>query len=119
MTAFAAIMLVALLPFAAQAQTGDANAKSLLKSLGDTAGYVTTGNESNLSSLLGAVVKVALSLLGMIFVVLMIYAGYHWMTAAGDQAKVDKSKDTLWRAIIGLIIVVGAYAIWEFVSRIL
>jgi hypothetical protein len=56
-----------------------------------------------------------LGLLGIIFVILMIYAGYNWMTAAGDEKKVEKAKDTIQRAIIGLIITVAAYAITYFV----
>ena len=37
------------------------------------------------------------------------------MTARGEEEKVEKAKDTITRAIIGLIIVVGAYAIWSFI----
>jgi hypothetical protein len=37
------------------------------------------------------------------------------MTAGGNEEKVGKAKETLWRAVIGLIIVASAYAITYFV----
>jgi len=61
------------------------------------------------------VIEGALSLIGIIFLALMLYAGYHWMTARGEEEKVEKAKDTIQRAIVGIIIVVGAYAIWKFI----
>jgi hypothetical protein len=47
--------------------------------------------------------------------ILMIYGGYNWMTAAGDEQKIDKAKDTIRAAMIGLIIIIAAYAISIFV----
>lgn len=93
------------------------NSKTLLQEAGKTAEYKT--DSVSLSGFVGDIVGVFFSLLGIIFVVLMIYAGYNWMTASGDQAKLDKAKDTIWRAIIGLIITVGAYAIWNMVAGLL
>ena len=61
------------------------------------------------------VIKIALSMLGVIFLVLMIYGGFIWMTARGNEQDVEKSKDIIKNAIIGLVIVVGAYAISSFV----
>jgi len=61
------------------------------------------------------VIKAFLSLLGVIFIILILIAGYKWMTAAGNEEKVKEAKDTIRRAIIGLLIVVSAYAITHFV----
>jgi len=61
------------------------------------------------------VISAFLGLLGIIFLVLIIYAGFNWMTAQGDEEKVTKAKDTLTRAIIGLIIITAAYSITYFV----
>ncbi len=72
-------------------------------------------SETTISEILGVAVNAFLSLLGVIFIVLMLIGGYHWMTAAGNQEKVDKAINTIRRAIIGLIIVVGSYAIWNFI----
>jgi len=76
-------------------------------------GIPTAG--SSLSGIVAAVVKALLGLLGVIFLVLIIYAGFNWMTAQGDEEKVTLAKDTLTRAVIGLIIIIAAYSITYFV----
>jgi len=87
-----------------------------LQEVGTTRGpYNNMSDEYGLSIAVGTVVSAALALVGSIFLILMLYAGYHWMTAQGEEEKVAKAKDTINRAIIGIIIVVGAYAIWAFV----
>jgi len=77
------------------------------------AGLDTTPGQ--LPIIIGTVIKAALGLVGVIFLVLMVYAGYIWMIARGDEGKADKAKDTITAAIIGIIIVVGAYALTNFV----
>jgi len=76
----------------------------------NSAGYATA-DRSTLSVIVGTVIQAFLGLLGVIFVVLIIYAGYNWMMAQGEEEKVIKAKDTLKRAVIGLAITIGAYAI--------
>ena len=56
-----------------------------------------------------------LSFLGVIFLVLAIYAGILWMTSQGNEKTVEKAKDILINSVIGLIIVALAYAISYFV----
>lgn len=62
------------------------------------------------------IISVALGLLGIILLVLILYAGFLWMTAAGEEDKIKKAKDILSAAIIGLAIILSAYAITRFVS---
>ena len=103
----------AVLPSLALAAT---NTLNKLENVGVTRGpYKNPGGEFGVSQIVGVVVQAALALIGVVFLALMIYAGYNWMTARGEEEKVEKAKDTITRAIIGLIIVVGAYAIWSFI----
>jgi amino acid transporter len=74
-----------------------------------------TADETTFADILSMVIRAFLSLLGIIFLVLIIVAGYNWMTAGGNDEKVTKAKSTIARAIIGLIIIVAAYAITYFV----
>lgn len=67
------------------------------------------------SSIVGTVIQVFLSLLGIVFVVLLIYGGFLWMNARGNEEQVTKAKNTIQMAIIGLVIVTSAYAITYFV----
>lgn len=67
-----------------------------------------------LSESVGRVIKVALSLVGTIFLVLTIYAGLLWMTASGNEERVEKATKILKAATIGLIIVISAYGLTVF-----
>lgn len=64
---------------------------------------------------IGLFLNQALLYLGIIFFLLVVYAGLLWMSASGNDSKVEKAKDVLISAVVGLIIVVSAYAIVNFV----
>ena len=72
-------------------------------------------SSASLETRISKVVEVILSLVGVIFLILIIYSGLRWMTAGGNDQTLDKAKETLRQAIMGLIIVVGAYAISLFI----
>ncbi len=61
------------------------------------------------------VINTVLGLLGVIFLIIIIYAGFLWMTAGGNDDQVGKAKKWLVNGIIGVVIIVGAYAISYFV----
>lgn len=63
----------------------------------------------------GNIVGVVIGLLGVALIVLIIYGGFIWMTAGGDTKKVEKGRDIIKNAVIGLVIVFAAYAITQFV----
>jgi hypothetical protein len=67
------------------------------------------------TEIIGSIISVFLSLLGIIFLILVLYSGFTWMTSLGNEQKVLKAKNTLIQAIIGVIIVISAYAITFFV----
>ena len=61
------------------------------------------------------IINAFLGVLGIIALVLIIYAGFRWMTAAGNEERVNDAKKTLQAATIGLIIVLGSYGIALYV----
>lgn len=77
-------------------------------------GY-SQASETTFASNLGYVVKIVLSFSGVVFMMLMVYAGYLWMTARGNEQQVDKATDIIKASIIGMIITVGAYSITNFI----
>ncbi len=81
---------------------------------GDLAGY-DPGAVTSPEIIIGNIIQAILGLLGIIFLAFMIYAGITWMTAQGNDQKVTKAKQMITEAIVGLIIVVAAYAIAYFV----
>jgi len=85
----------------------------------DSAGFETTGSQPSLAVLAGTVARVFLSLLGIIFIAYTIYAGYLWMTAAGNEENVTKAKNIIRNVVIGLIVVLTSVAIYMFVKTAL
>lgn len=61
------------------------------------------------------IVKAALGLLGVLATVLIIYAGFKWMTAAGNEEQAGEAKKIMYQAVIGLVIIMSAYSIVRFV----
>ena len=82
-----------------------------LKATNEEAGY----SNLKLPDLIGNFISVILGVVGIIFLVLAVYAGVMYMTAGGDPGKVKKAKEILTQSLIGLIIIVAAYALTEFV----
>ena len=79
----------------------------------------TTIDSSNLSTIIGKVVGAVLAFLGVAFFVLMIYGGYTWMFSMGNEQTATKAKDIIIAAVIGLVIVLMAYAITAFLGKTL
>lgn len=67
---------------------------------------------------IGLVLSVIFSVLGLAFLILTIYAGIKWMTAQGNNSQIESAKDTITRALIGLVICLVSYGITFFVINI-
>lgn len=92
-----------------------AHAVDLTTGLGEVGGAAEIQTDRTLEDTIGQIINVILGFLGIIFLVLVIYAGFLWMTAGGNSDKVDKAKSILIQAVIGLVILLAAYAITSFV----
>jgi hypothetical protein len=102
------------LPVVVHAQSFGDRVLSGAESAGQPSGLTETGS---LEVVVGDVIGVALSLLGVLLLLIMLYAGFLWMTAAGEVDQVKKARSMMINAVIGLVIVFGAYALTEFVLR--
>ncbi|MDP2944413.1 MAG: pilin [bacterium] len=63
------------------------------------------------------IINVVLQLLGVIFVILTILAGFQYMTAGGNEEKTKKAVGLLTNAVIGLLIILMAWTITRFTIR--
>lgn len=81
----------------------DATAKKAQYSSTDIYSFISIG----ISTLLGVA--------GLVFLVIMFYAGLRWMTARGDEEKISKAKNAVFAAIIGFILVTASYGISTFI----
>lgn len=90
--------------------------EGLAKAAGES-GYAAPGTTTDLPTIIGRVIGVALTLLGLLLLVYVLYGGFLWMTAGGEEKNVTKAKDIIKNAVIGLVIVVAAYAISTYVIQ--
>lgn len=96
------------------APTGLTGSQTNLTAIG-TAASLTGTNSSSLPALIGRIINVILGLLGIVFVILVIYSGIQYMLSRGEKGKVEDATKNIQTAIIGLVITVGAYAISNYV----
>ncbi len=87
-------------------------AQKLVGGVGTEAGI---GQQQTLPVIIGRIINVALGFIGIVLLVILLLAGFNWMTAGGDMEKVKKAQGQIKNAIIGLIIIVAAFAISNFV----
>lgn len=101
----------------AQAQATDPTTAGLEETANQVKAYENqTVGEDFLATKTGQVIGVVLSFVGVLFLILMIYAGILWMTASGNEQQVAKAKGLLINAVIGIIIVFSAYALTTFLG---
>jgi len=114
------ILIIPGLVFATTTKTIDTEASPLdrlNKAAVSYGPFSQNADETTLTTTLGTVINVILSLLGVIFIFIFIMAGYGWMTAQGNEQSVAKATASMKRAVIGLIIVLSSYAIWTFIKN--
>jgi len=86
-----------------------------LEDVGKGGGYKTSGSETELLAIVNTSVTIGLSLVAVIFLAMMFYAGLRWMTARGNEEFVEKARNTLITGAIGFIIVAVSYALSTFI----
>lgn len=89
------------------------NSSGFLNTAGGEAGYDPT--KQDIDPIIARIIKIWLSAFGIVFLVLIIYGGFTWMTAGGSEEKIIKAKQIIINSSIGLLIVMMAYAITWFI----
>lgn len=102
-----------LLPAVALAQNNPFNAaQNLANDVANNAGI--TSNRT-LPQIIGQIINIILGFLGIVLLLIILYSGFLWMTAGGDSKKVAEAQARIGNAVVGLIIIVAAFAISNFV----
>lgn len=119
---FLALTTLLFLNFTSLAQANKATpttAKGSMQNQAEKMNKMAGFGDASVDNIAAAVIETALSLLGIIFLVIIIFAGYRWMTASGNEEEVKKAQEAIKRGIIGLLIVILAYAVTSFVFNAL
>ncbi len=111
----AVLVAIAFVPIVAVAQSIEAEIGNQFLEASNAAG--AGQQEGELEFVVARIIRASLSLLGIIMVALLVYGGYLWMTAMGNEEQITKAKQIIRNAIIGIAIVLSAYAISVFVIR--
>ncbi|MDO8584465.1 MAG: pilin [bacterium] len=109
---FSGILFVGSLPAIAQQVPITANLEVASQATGMNQG-------SDLMTIIGRIIYVILGTLGIVLLGYLMYAGFLWTTAGGDQKNVDKAKAIIKNAIIGMVIVASAFAITAWIFKLL
>jgi len=90
-----------------------------MKSSLDTAGAslkpATGSSGTYIPVIVGNLINYVLAMIGVLLLVYLIYAGFLWMTAGGDEGKVKTATAMIRNSIIGLLIIVASFVIADFV----
>ncbi len=84
-------------------------------SLGIELGASTGLGSRNLRDTIVAVLNVLLGFLGIIAVIVILLGGFKWMTAGGSDDKIGEAKKLISAGIVGLVVILAAYAIATYV----
>lgn len=89
--------------------------KDRLKVVAEEAGWQTDAEETGVAEIVALIIRMFLSIVGIIFIILIIYSGFKWMTSGGEEEAIRKAKKTIVAALIGLLIAISAYIITYFI----
>jgi hypothetical protein len=98
-------------------QTASADAKSdVCSGIGTASGGKGCGTSgTSLTDVVGAVINILSVMAGVIAVIMILVAGFRYITSGGDSGKVSSAKGALIYAVVGLIVAAMAQAIVRFV----
>ncbi len=73
----------------------------------------------DLRTIIARIIQVVFGVLGMVLLIIILYAGWLWMTSQGDEEKIMEAKNIIKNATIGLAIMLMAFSITTFIIRLL
>lgn len=104
-------------PACAECKTSSEETNCRQEALFKSGGYATNRATSNIPGRIGVLITVVASATGAGFTFLVVYSGIQWMLAGEKEEVVKKAKTRITRATIGLLIVLGSWAVVNFVFR--
>jgi len=86
-----------------------------LQSLRDAASGTGLVSDKEPTDVIVSIINTILFFVGTLTMVLILWAGFKWLTSAGNTDAIKKSRDTIINAVIGLAIIFASYIIVNFV----
>ncbi len=83
--------------------------------LGLQYGSATGLGQKDIRVTVASIIRTAMGLLGIVAVVIVLIGGFKWMTAGGAEEGVAEGKSWIFSGVIGLAIILSAYALATYV----
>lgn len=120
---FSALLLVLSLLMVAQVALAATGADKAIEGLDKTGTTGFGGTKESLwqggpAMIIGKIIGAGLAFLGVIFFCLILYAGLSWILSMGNEEKINEAKNMIIAAVLGLLVVLGAYAITTLLAKI-
>ncbi len=100
----------------AQTSQGSHLEQDVFSTVGEI-GYGESGEPKDIRIIVARIINVVLGLLATIFLILVVIAGFQWMTSGGNQEKTKSAMGKIKNALIGLIIISISWSISFFILR--
>ncbi len=113
-TVIIAIFCILLLGFGSVVSAQDPQSK-LQGAYKASFGQELNDPENLFTQQVGGIIRIILATVGTVFVVVLVYAGYLWLTAGGNDTQLAKAKSLMINGVIGLAITLAAYLISDYV----
>ena len=93
----------------------NANQQAICDSIGSGTDCGTSSNgNTDVNSVIRTAINLFSGIVGVVAVIMIVTAGFKYITSGGDSAKLTSAKNTLVYALIGIVIVVLSQAIVKF-----
>ena len=90
-------------------------AQALPDPFGQNYGASSGLGDQDIRITIGKIINVALSMLGIVALVIVLFGGFKWMTAGGNDEQVTEARKIIISGIVGLAVILSSYAIAQFV----
>lgn len=94
------------------------NPLNRFKKIADKSGYITDSANSKIT-IMADIIIYALGLVGLFFLIMVLYSGFQWISAGGNEEIITKAKTRLKNSIIGFAVIVAAYALTVLIVNML
>jgi Type IV secretion system pilin len=95
--------------------SGSTSTTALTNPIGTKICAATESGQQCIQHVLGSVIKTAMGIVGSIALLMAVWGGFLWLTSMGNESRVETGKKTLIWAILGLVLIFGAYALTTYI----
>ncbi|MAF24808.1 hypothetical protein CL634_04450 [bacterium] len=98
-----------------QLSPNNINIEGVLRGAAENAGYTPGADTSSFAKIVAAWIRFFIVLVGLIFITILVYGGWLWLTSAGEEDAITKAKKVISAGFIGMVLMLMSWAISNFI----